>query len=184
MADQTKSFPGVKPGEKTLKTRRIVTGHDKDNKAVFVEDQICPHRFALGGCENFVVTELWRINESPADIAGEYQDTTDVPFALNPAKSGNVFRIIEFPPNGELGMKEDGVTPEEPTKHRTASIDYAIILEGECYAVLDEEETLMKKGDVLIQRGTVHSWSNRSDKSCIILFVLCDAAPVEGMEYK
>ena len=80
-------------------------------------------------------------------------------------------------------MNPDG-SPAEPMKHRTASIDYCYIIEGEVYAVLDNEEKFMQKGDVLIQRGTVHSWSNRSDKPVIILFVLCGAEPTPGMEYK
>lgn len=184
MADLGKAIPGVKPGEETLKFRRIVTGHDENGKAVFMEDQECPNRFAIGGCEEFVTNEIWRINDAPADIADTYTDATACPFDINPARCGNVFRIMEFPPDGKLGMKEDGVTPEPPMKHRTASVDYAMILKGECYAVLDEEETLMKEGDILIQRGTIHAWSNRSDKPCIILFVLCGAEPVSGMEYK
>ena len=81
-------------------------------------------------------------------------------------------------------MKEDGVTPEPPMMHRTASLDYAVILEGEVWAVIDGGETLMKKGDVLIQRGTIHAWSNRSDKPCTILFVLSNAKRAPGMEYK
>lgn len=80
-------------------------------------------------------------------------DTTDCPFNINPDPNGNVFRIMQFPPDGELGMKEDGITPEPPMMHRTASLDYAVVLEGEVYAVIDGGEKLMKKGDILIQPG-------------------------------
>ena len=63
--------------------------------------------------------------------------------------------------------------------HRTASIDYAIVIEGEIIAVLDTTETVMRAGDFLVQRGTNHAWSNRSDKPALVAFVLIDAKPVE-----
>lgn len=58
--------------------------------------------------------------------------------------------------------------------HRTDTVDYAIILEGEIWAVMDEGETLMRAGDVLIQRGTNHAWANRSQQTARIAFVLMD----------
>ncbi len=58
--------------------------------------------------------------------------------------------------------------------HRTESVDYAIILEGEIWAVMDKNETLMRTGDVLVQRGTNHAWANRSDNTARIAFVLLD----------
>jgi uncharacterized cupin superfamily protein len=58
--------------------------------------------------------------------------------------------------------------------HCTATVDYAIVLEGEIYAVMDEGETLLHAGDVLIQRGTNHAWANRSGRSARIAFVLID----------
>lgn len=184
MADLGKAIEGVQLAPDILNIRRIVTGHDENGKAVFLEDRNCPNRFAIGGCEHFGTVEMWRQTETPANNDGAYVDTAGGPFGINPPAEGNVFRIMQFPPDGELGMKEDGVTPEPPMMHRTASVDYAVILEGEVYAVLDGAETLMKKGDVLIQRGTIHAWSNRSDKPCVILFVLCAANRTPGMEYK
>ena len=62
--------------------------------------------------------------------------------------------------------------------HRTRSIDYAIVLSGEIWAVMDVGETKLVAGDVLVQRGTNHAWANRSDAPCIIAFVLIDAKPL------
>lgn len=59
--------------------------------------------------------------------------------------------------------------------HKTSSVDYAIVLSGEIWAILEEGEALMRAGDVLIQRATSHSWSNRSDSPCIVAFILIDA---------
>ena len=65
-----------------------------------------------------------------------------------------------------------------PMMHRTKSIDYAIVLSGEIWAVMDVGETKMRAGDVLIQRGTNHAWANRSNRPARVAFVLIDAKPV------
>ena len=58
--------------------------------------------------------------------------------------------------------------------HRTETVDYSYCLEGEIYMVLDDSELLIKAGDAVVQRGTNHAWSNRSDSVCKMLFVLVD----------
>jgi quercetin dioxygenase-like cupin family protein len=58
--------------------------------------------------------------------------------------------------------------------HKTDTVDYAIVLEGEIVAILEEAETVLRAGDILIQRGTNHAWSNQSEKSCKVAFVLVD----------
>jgi uncharacterized cupin superfamily protein len=58
--------------------------------------------------------------------------------------------------------------------HRTETIDYGIVLEGEIWLVLDDSEVLAKAGDVIVQRGTDHAWANRSDKVCRVAFILVD----------
>ena len=62
--------------------------------------------------------------------------------------------------------------------HKTATVDYIIVLKGEIYAIMDNSETLLKAGDVLVQRGTNHSWSVRGNEPCIIAAVLVSADPV------
>jgi quercetin dioxygenase-like cupin family protein len=62
-----------------------------------------------------------------------------------------------------------------PGMHKTNTLDYAVVLSGEIYAVMDEDEVLLNAGDCLIQRGTNHAWSNRTDQPCRIAFVLVDA---------
>ena len=176
---QTSARSDVKISENTQKFRRIITGHDAKGEAIFIDDAICPNRFACGGLPNFVTNEMWIINEIPDNNEGDGSDTATA-FSLNPPKGGNVFRILELPPDSDLGKQQDG-TPVTPTMHRTPSTDYAYVIEGEVYAVLDKQEKLMRKGDVLIQRGTNHAWSNRSDKPCIILFVLNGGHELPGL---
>ena len=175
MSEQTNIQKGKEPAAHTTPIRRIVTGHDENNKAVFIEDQFCPNRFLGGGIDTLVINELWKMEETPGNNTGEYVDPASSA-TLNPPAGGNVFRIIEFPPDEELGGDAE--------MHRTPSVDYAVIIKGECYAVLDDSETLMHEGDVLIQRGTNHGWSNRSGKPCPVLFVLNGAEPIPGLSHK
>jgi quercetin dioxygenase-like cupin family protein len=71
----------------------------------------------------------------------------------------------------------DRASPRHPGFHKTNTIDYVVVLEGEIWALMDEGELLMKAGDVLVQRGTNHAWSNRTDKPAYVMFVLIDAHP-------
>ena len=59
--------------------------------------------------------------------------------------------------------------------HTTDTVDYAIVLQGEIWAVMDQDEALLTAGDILIQRGTAHGWENRSDRMARVAFVLVDA---------
>src|SRR2546428_13775258 len=94
--------------------------------------------------------------------------------------------MFEFPPYPAISKRVDSreifaalgaehavdSTSATPMMHKTASVDYAIVLAGEIWAVMDEGETCMKAGDVLIQRGTNHAWSNRSSAPALVAFVL------------
>ena len=72
----------------------------------------------------------------------------------------------------------DRGSPRHPGFHKTSSVDYAIVLSGEIYALMDEGEVLLRAGDVLVQRGTNHAWSNRTDEPARLAFVLIDAEPL------
>lgn len=141
-----------------------------------------------------IVNELWETSATPASNAGDADPTLHA-FRLPPAKNGSTFRIISYPPDSErltslhnerASHTDDGSgwaaavdrdAPRHPGFHKTHTIDYAIVLEGEIHALMDEGETLLKQGDVLVQRGTNHAWSNRSDKPAWLAFVLIDADP-------
>ena len=171
--------------------RRIVTGHNAAGKSVFVMDGASPHEFNVGR-GSVTVTELWETRETPASNAGN-AEVMDHKFGILPPAGGSIFRVIEYLPDrqrqGEgydreaafraMGAPEalDRANPRHPGFHKTDTIDYVIVLEGEITALMDEGELPMKQGDVLIQRGTNHAWSNRSDKPCYVMFVLIDAKP-------
>jgi mannose-6-phosphate isomerase-like protein (cupin superfamily) len=173
--------------------RRVVTGHNAAGRSVFIKDAAAPHVYNRGP-GSAVVTELWETRAMPADNRGD-GEVTDHPFRLAPPKHGTVFRIIEYPPDKQRlaaleqqragaddgsghGAAFDRGSPRHPGFHKTSSVDYAIVLSGEIYALMDEGEVLLKAGDVLVQRGTNHAWSNRTDAPAYLAFVLVDAEPV------
>jgi hypothetical protein len=173
--------------------RRVVTGHNADGKSIFIIDGASPHvRARAPG--SAVVTNLWETHATPARNVGN-ADAVAPGFRLPPPKGGSVFRVIDYPPDKqrlaalatEHAAADDGSgrhaaldrgTPRHPGFHKTDSVDYAIVLSGEIVALMDEGEVLLKAGDVLIQRGTNHAWSNRTDEVATVAFVLVDAEPI------
>ncbi len=173
--------------------RRVVTGHDAAGRSTFIIDAPTPHVFARTK-GSAIVHELWETARTPADNRGS-ADAIARGHRLAPPKNGSVFRIIEYPPDHERlaalareqALPDDGsgraaasdrANPRHPGFHKTATIDYAIVLDGEIFAMMDDGEVLLKAGDTLIQRGTNHAWSNRTEKPAVVAFVLIDADPV------
>jgi len=184
------------PKARLKKIRRIITGHDAGGRSVFLSDKAAPHVMMLRGIASFGVTDIWRTDSTPADN-GSAKDLCRVPVQLAPPRRGTVVRVVEFPPDrvwiksadrdrvfasmgrsGAQALAHDASAARHPMMHRTQTIDYAIILEGEIWALMDKGETRMQGGDILIQRGTNHAWSNRSRKRCLVAFVLIDAKPL------
>ena len=178
-------------------TRRIVTGHDTHGRAMVLYDTPAPvfHPKNRPGVE---ATTLWVTTETPTSLT-DATDHTQGQVALIPPANGTVFRIVEFSPEKEwidqidreaaresfasFGAEQaldEAEEPPHPLMHKTETIDYAIVLSGECYLVLDDSEVLVTAGDVIIQRGTNHAWSNRSDRPCRIAFVLIDGTTSEA----
>ena len=153
--------------------RRIVTG-EKDGKSCIIEDGIVDN--VNEEIPGLIISDIWTTNTMPVDIDKQVKIANTL-FPKIPT-SGSYFRYVVIPPDSELGPKL-GVTirPNEPhpLMHKTATIDYIIILSGELYLIMEEGETLLKPGDIVIQRATNHAWSNRSNQPCIQLAILLDA---------
>jgi len=167
-------------------TRRIVTGHDANGKAVALFDGgVDAQQKSPGGN---AITMLWVANESPVDISGS-ADRAAVKIGVPPPTSGSIFRIVDFPPtrpgtghvDHDAILRGMGIDPATQGyqrhifTHRTRSVDYAIVLDGEIDMLLDDTEVHMKAGDVLVQQGTNHAWVNNGTKPCRIAFILIDA---------
>ena len=170
--------------------KRVVTGHNsKGQSTILFNDHGAPPK-VLQKAGGLILTELWETQETPAKNTGNLEQARDV-LKIEPEHSGSLFRLIEYPPD-YIRMKSIdtkshfssmGVdTTNDPVKshpgmHKTSTIDYAVILKGEIFAVLDDAEVLLREGDCLVQRGTHHAWSNRSNEPCLIAFVLISAQP-------
>jgi quercetin dioxygenase-like cupin family protein len=142
--------------------RRVVTGHDGRGVSVFAADGPVPVvRTAPDGA---LFYEIWATDAAPAPIGADEPDPTLSALTVPPAPNGTKIRINEFPP----GV----VSPV----HRTQSVDYGIVLDGEVVLVLDDSETVLRAGDVAVQRGTSHRWENRSDQTARMAFILIDGA--------
>ena len=164
----------VDPAPSTRRVRRIVTGVDDQGRSTVVMEDDGRWAKAGHGVSTYVATDLWRTPATPADNTGAVQDPmdTDESLSVGPTASGTVFRTLELPPDSEWRFDADGNEVVPLAVHTTRSIDYAIVLSGEIWAVLDEAEVLMRAGDTMVQRGTSHAWSNRSDAPCLMAFVL------------
>lgn len=167
--------------------RRVVTGHHPDGRSTVLYDGPAPNlkQRAAGNAS----TLLWVTEESPARVSGD-ADRAACNVGVPPPPRGTLFRIAEFPPRsgGELrdnesllrdfGIGRDvarGHPPRHPAIHRTRTIDYVIVLEGEIHLLLDDGEVRLASGDVVVQRGTNHAWLNRSDQLCRLGMVFIDA---------
>ena len=173
--------------------RRIVSGHNAQGKSIFITDGMVGPPAARRSSAGTSVVELWQTDCTPADNSGD-KDPTDHAFRLPPPINGSVFRVVEYPPDKERfaamnpkdwagdaknqGYQRTGSDGRHAGFHKTDTIDYAIVIEGEIVALMDEGEKVMKQGDVLIQRGTSHAWANRTDKPARVAFILIDAKPV------
>ena len=175
-----------------MSVRRVVTGHDENGKAIVVSDGDAANIVRPAHRPGVAIHNIWRLDSAPAKVFGPEDTTTDT-IGLLPPANGSVFRVIEFPPEkawiGEVDADaakaawdsvgaghvgdSSGAAPH-PLMHRTETVDFALCLEGEIHLVLDDSEVLIEAGDTVIQRGTNHAWSNRSDAVCRMMFILID----------
>jgi len=155
-----------------LQIRRVVTGHDANGKAIVASDErmngvSAPARPYISRCE------IWSTDKMPVDNSEEAAAAQKKGFVVRHnyvgSGQGTVVRITEFAPGSA------------PFMHRTETLDYAILLKGECDLELDDGERVsLKPGDVVVQRGTMHAWVNTGGEPCVFAFILIDADPVDS----
>jgi quercetin dioxygenase-like cupin family protein len=150
--------------------RRVVTGHDERGTSIVVADGPVPVERRLPDV-GVTFYEIWSTDEMPAPIRpGEPSEPTERTLTVAPEPQGTLIRMNEFEPGH---LDERG---RQSPMHRTETIDYGIVLEGEMVLVLDDSEVVLRAGDVVVQRGTDHAWANRSDRVARMAFVLVDGA--------
>ena len=188
MSDAT---DGTLPPVHLPPVRRVLTGDDADGRSSIIEDGPTPAVRTVPERPGYRVSNIWRTGAAPAPVGAA--DSISEHKGIAPPAGGTVLRIIDFPPEPkdpqELkrmlaatfgNMYRDAQhaprNNEHPGMHRTDTVDYALVLEGEMVAIMDKDKTLLRAGDVLIQRGTNHAWANRSGKAARIAFVLVDGS--------
>ncbi len=161
-----------------LEVRRIVTGHDANGKAIVKTDERLEAVSRLGrphiaGCE------IWSTDRMPVDNSEASEAAQRKGFVTRynyvGTGQGSVIRITEFAPGAPKFM------------HRTETVDYALLLSGECDLELDSGEVVnLKPGAVVVQRGTMHAWVNNGSTPAVFAFILIDAEPakVSGQELR
>ena len=152
-----------------ITTRRVVTGHAPDGKEIFVDDTILtsfnPRDNTPQSGGFFGNSTIWKTEGIPPQINKPFKDWHGQPIGIC-EPDGVVCRVINFPPQGQ--------EPDDfNCMHRTQSEDFGIVIEGEIELLLASgEKTTLKKGNVVVQRGTNHQWINTSDKYCVMAFIL------------
>lgn len=146
--------------------RRVITGHDENNVAKVLID--APATNSKSSQPGQVSTMMWCTDGAPAKMpVGEaVEDFGARILGTAPPAKGTRFAVIDFPPGNH------------PHMHRTETIDYVIVIEGEIEMDMDDSTVKLKAGDIMVQRGTNHAWANRSDKRARVAFVLIDAEPL------
>jgi mannose-6-phosphate isomerase-like protein (cupin superfamily) len=143
-----------------------------------------------------VFNEVWRTVDCPA-VIDNGADPTLRALQLQPDPRGSVIRVLDVPPGNvhesdanaaaesfaEMGAAH-AVTAgksSHPFMHRTETVDYGILISGEIWLIVDEGEIKLNPGDIVIQRGTSHAWSNRSDRPARLVFVLLSGKFATGI---
>jgi mannose-6-phosphate isomerase-like protein (cupin superfamily) len=136
--------------------RRVVTGHNAKGLAVVALDEVV---------QGSVVTQVWGTERPLSDNVSDWAYGASQPGPTMPG--GSALRFVDINPGYRSAM------------HRTNSIDYVFILDGEMEMELDGGEWVhLKAGDIVVQRGTNHAWENKSDRVCRLASVLIAAEPV------
>lgn len=177
---------------KLTDVHRVVTGHDEKGKAIICSDGPLNTVVELDALPGTVFHEVWSTDSTPA-VINRGDDPTVGPIKLSPPKYGTRIRFVDIPPDSDdflahgaskmkgafsqIGDEKASTVKSDsphPLMHRTESIDYGFVIEGEMTLVLDDSEVQLRPGSVVVQRGTNHAWANRSDKICRMLFILVD----------
>jgi len=171
--------------------KRVVTGHDSQGRAVIASQGPPPSIFPLKAVPGTIFYEIWSTRGAPATVDNG-PDPTLRPLELGPPAHGSLIRVVDIPPDSvqnavsaedaaaafrEIGAGHAGTgQSDSPHRlmHRTETIDYGVVLRGKVWLVLDADEIELGPGDIVVQRGTNHAWSNRTEETARMMFVLLD----------
>ncbi len=154
--------------------RRVVTGHDEAGRSVVLIDGPCFFHGDISG-RGWNVQDIWESESVPVRLDPTEPDPTEGPVHFGIPENGIRVRVTDIPPTAPGA---------EPFMHRTNSIDYLHVLEGEIAMLLDddEHEVVLRKGDTIVQRATNHAWVNRTQEHCRVLVIMIAGRATEALE--
>lgn len=176
--------PGVKPA------RRIVCMDTEPYKSRLISDAPTPDVRVDPARPGYASQRMWVTDGFPAKIVLE---TLHLPHTIEAPPGGSVLNVVTFPPDavwkgkvteadvkaffkmmGSPDASTYSPSAPHPYMQKTRSLEFGIVTEGEIVLVLDTQEVTLKKGDFIVQRGTIHAWSNRSDKPATVIIATHD----------
>jgi hypothetical protein len=148
--------------------RRVVTGHDAAGKSIVLSDGPPPQHHSMhGAAVGADFFEIWSVAATvPPLTAVEAREPNERVFTIMPP-AGHLLRLIDIYPPKHGGKRT--------VMHRTETLDYVAVIEGEVVLLLEDSEVLLRKSDVVVQRGTNHAWENRSEQLARLAFFHIDA---------
>ena len=179
--------PVTEPGTKPF--RRVITGVTEAGESTIMVDTAAPI-FSPEGLPGLKLADMWRSSMVPPENMLRLDGMSlPTPYQMEPGTGGSVFRLAEIPPDHTylpslnentrndiwISLQSNQYRTEHskhPLMHKTQTLDYGIVLSGEIYLVLETEETRLTQGNCIVQRATNHAWSNRSDKPCLMAFIM------------
>ena len=169
--------------------RRVVTGFDERGESIIISDGYVKNKMEKDTRPGVSLTNIWHTSEFPIEMNADIE-RVDEEFIMFPQSNETICRISSFEPDkryqndaydstsyfSDLDAGDTLVkSKRHPFMHKSRTVDYAIILEGEITLLLDSQEVTLGAGDIVVQRGTNHAWVNNGDKLCRVCFILMGA---------
>lgn len=174
--------------------KRYVMANRPDGLSDIVFENDLAAKLGLPGLQTH---ELWRNDQTPADLSDPVDPVSEQMMYHEPPDGGAIFRVLKFPPEKDMAQ----VTPElmvayhqaihsahvptleylqkakSPSMHKTDTLNYFVLASGELWALSEGRDVLLRPGDVIVQKGCMHGWANRSDQPAVLVAVLIDSLP-------
>ncbi|MVW84808.1 cupin domain-containing protein [Pseudomonas sp. PB101] len=166
--------------------KRIVTGHDINGNSIVTHYGVTPNIFKSNNLPNMITHDVWRTQSPPARLQAD-DNHYYKSIMTRPEPGGSLMRIVDIPPDESLppiSPKELSIEipnligplnnfTQTPIPH-SDSLDYCIVIIGELWLILDNDQVMLSAGDTIIQRNTKHSWSNRTNKMARLAIIALD----------
>jgi len=174
--------------------KRYVMANRADGLSDIVYETDLAAKLGAAGLQS---QELWRNEQTPADLSDPADPVADQTMHHEPPDGGAIFRVLKFPPEKDMASVTAEVMvayhraihsthvpsleylrrAKSLTMHKTDTLNYFVLVSGELWALSERRDVLLRPGDVIVQKGCMHGWANRSDQPAVLVAVLIDSHP-------